>query len=39
MPNEFRHIKDVERYLNAGADHISLGSVNFTPWKLAEILK
>ena len=30
---------DVERYLNAGADHISLGSINFTPWKLREILK
>ena len=30
---------DVQRYLNAGADHISLGSINFTPWKLMEILK
>ena len=29
---------DVDRYLNAGADHISLGSVCFTPWKLREIL-
>lgn len=30
--------QDAQDYLNAGADHISLGSVNFTPWKLKGIL-
>ena len=30
---------DVERYINAGADHISLGTVCFTPWKVSRILK
>ena len=27
------------RYLDAGADHISLGSVCFTPWKIKHIIK
>ena len=26
-------------YLEAGADHISLGTVCFTPWKIKGILK
>ena len=30
--------EDAQRYLDAGADHISLGSVCFTPWKIKEIL-
>lgn len=29
---------DVDRYLNAGASHISLGSVCFRPWKLKKLL-
>ena len=28
-----------DRYLDAGADHISLGTVSFTPWKLQKIIK
>lgn len=31
--------QDAEEYLNVGADHISLGSVCFTPWKLKGILQ
>ena len=27
-------IKDAKIYLDAGADHISLGTVCFTPWRL-----
>ena len=27
-----------QRYINAGADHISLGSVCFTPWKIKGII-
>ena len=27
-----------DRYLDAGADHISLGSVCFTPWKVKKII-
>ena len=27
-----------DRYLDAGADHISLGSVCFTPWRIRSIL-
>ena len=30
--------KDAEKYLDAGADHISLGSVCFTPWKIKGII-
>ena len=30
--------KDAENYLSAGADHISLGSVSFTPWKIKGII-
>ena len=30
---------DAEQYLEAGADHISLGTVCFTPWKVKSILK
>jgi dihydroorotate dehydrogenase len=30
--------QDAQDYINAGADHVSLGSVNFTPWKLKGIL-
>ena len=30
--------KDALTYLNAGADHISLGSVCFTPWKIRKII-
>ena len=30
--------QDAERYLDAGADHISLGSVCFTPWKIKGIV-
>lgn len=29
---------DAQRYINAGADHISLGTVCFTPWKLKGII-
>lgn len=29
---------DAERYINAGADHISLGTVCFTPWRLKRII-
>lgn len=29
---------DVKRYIDAGADHVSLGSVCFTPWKVRKIL-
>ena len=29
---------DAQRYINAGADHISLGTVCFTPWKLKRII-
>ena len=28
-----------KEYLDAGADHISLGTVSFTPWKLQKIIK
>ena len=28
----------VDRYVNAGADHISLGSVCFTPWRIRSIV-
>lgn len=31
-------ISDVNTYLNVGADHISLGTVCFTPWKMNKIL-
>ena len=31
-------IKDAKIYLSAGADHISLGSVCFTPWKIKKII-
>ena len=31
--------QDAKEYLNVGADHISLGSVCFTPWKLKGILQ
>lgn len=30
--------KDVEHYLKVGADHISLGTICFTPWKLYNIV-
>ena len=30
--------QDAQNYLNAGADHISLGSVCFTPWKIKGII-
>jgi dihydroorotate dehydrogenase len=30
--------QDAQDYINAGADHVSLGTVNFTPWKLKGIL-
>ena len=30
--------KDVQNYIEAGADHISLGSVCFTPWKIKGII-
>ena len=30
--------QDAKRYLDAGADHISLGSVCFTPWKIKGII-
>ena len=30
--------QDADAYLNAGADHISLGSVCFTPWKIKGII-
>lgn len=30
--------QDAQNYLNAGADHISLGSVCFTPWKIRGIV-
>ena len=30
---------DAERYLNAGADHISLGTICFTPWKIFKIIE
>ena len=30
--------QDLQRYKDAGADHISLGSVCFTPWKINELL-
>lgn len=29
---------DAQRYINAGADHISLGTVCFTPWRLKRII-
>ena len=29
---------DAEQYLEAGADHISLGTVCFTPWKIKPII-
>ena len=28
-----------DRYLDAGADHISLGTVSFTPWRLQKIIQ
>lgn len=31
--------QDAQDYLNAGANHISLGTVCFTPWKLKGIIK
>ena len=30
--------QDAQTYYNAGADHISLGSVCFTPWKIKKII-
>ena len=30
--------KDAQMYYNEGADHISLGSVCFTPWKIRKII-
>ncbi len=30
--------KDAQNYIDAGADHISLGSVCFTPWKIKGII-
>jgi len=30
--------EDAKTYYNAGADHISLGSVCFTPWKVGKII-
>ena len=30
--------QDAKKYLDAGADHISLGSVCFTPWKIRGII-
>tara|TARA_X000001036_G_scaffold397185_1_gene399247 strand:- start:55 stop:747 length:693 start_codon:yes stop_codon:yes gene_type:complete len=30
--------QDAQDYINAGADHISLGSVCFTPWKIKGII-
>ena len=30
--------QDAENYKSAGADHISLGSVSFTPWKIKGII-
>ena len=30
--------QDAQDYINAGADHISLGTVCFTPWKIKSIL-
>lgn len=30
--------EDVKYYLNLGADHVSLGTVCFTPWKLFDII-
>ena len=31
--------EDIQDYYNVGADHISLGSVCFTPWKLPALLR
>ena len=28
-----------KRYIEEGADHISLGTVCFTPWKIQKIIK
>ena len=30
--------KDAQDYLDAGADHVSLGTVCFTPWKIRGIV-
>ena len=30
--------KDVKRYTDAGADHISLGTVCFTPWRIKSLI-
>lgn len=30
--------EDVQRYTNAGANHVSLGTVCFTPWKIGGLL-
>ena len=30
--------RDADAYIEAGADHISLGSVSFTPWKIKGII-
>ena len=30
--------QDAQDYINAGAHHISLGSVCFTPWKIKGII-
>ena len=30
--------QDAQNYIDAGADHISLGTVCFTPWKLKRII-
>ena len=34
-----RTISDVNDYISAGANHISLGTVCFTPWKVKSIIK
>ena len=38
IAGEVYNKQDVQRYKDAGADHISLGSVCFTPWKINELL-
>ena len=30
--------RDADAYIEAGADHISLGSISFTPWKIKGII-
>ena len=30
---------DAQKYLDAGADHISIGTACFTPWKINSIIR